>query len=80
MVYLLFMMMIVMIGKKKISRRVKGRYIIMNTEVEKFTDYLIEWIISKCDIELDRLTEFNIIRVIVDCVEMYENEKLREQK
>ena len=51
----------------------------MNTEVEKFADYLIEWITTKCDIELDRLTEFNIVRVIVDCVEMYENEKLREQ-
>ena len=51
----------------------------MNTEVEKFADYLIEWITSKCDIELDRLTEFHIIRVIVDCVEMYENEELREQ-
>ena len=52
----------------------------MNTEVEKFADYLIEWITTKCDIELDRLTEFNIVRVIVDCVEMYENVKLREQK
>ena len=49
----------------------------MNTEVEKFADYLIEWITSKCDIELDRLTEFHIIRMIVDCVEMYENEELR---
>ena len=52
----------------------------MNKEVEKFADYLIEWIISKCDIELDKLTEFNIIRVIVDCVEMYENEELRKQE
>ena len=51
----------------------------MNTEVEKFADYLIEWIVSKHDREFDRITEFNIVRVIVDCVEMYENEKLREQ-
>ena len=46
----------------------------MNTEVEKFADYLIEWIVSKCDMEFDRLTEFNIVRVIVDCVELYEKE------
>ena len=46
----------------------------MNTEVEKFADYLIEWIVSKNDIEFDRLTEFNIVRMIVDCVEMYEKE------
>ena len=52
----------------------------MNTEVEKFADYLIEWITTKCDIELDRLTEFNIVRVIVDCVEMYENDQLKEQE
>ena len=46
----------------------------MNTEVEKFADYLIEWIVSKCDMEFDRLTEFNIVRMIVDCVELYEKE------
>ena len=46
----------------------------MNTEVEKFADYLIEWIVSKCDVEFDRLTEFNIVRMIVDCVELYEKE------
>ena len=46
----------------------------MNTEVEKFADYLIEWIVSKCDMEFDRLTEFNTIRMIVDCVELYEKE------
>ena len=46
----------------------------MNTEVEKFAGYLIEWIVSKCDMEFDRLTEFNIIRMIVDCVELYEKE------
>ena len=26
----------------------------MNTELEKFADYLIEWIVSKCDKEFDR--------------------------
>ena len=46
----------------------------MNTEVEKFADYLIEWIVSKCDMEFDRQTEFNIVRMIVDCVELYEKE------
>ena len=46
----------------------------MNTEVEKFADYLIEWIVSKNDMEFDRLTEFNIVRMIVDCVELYEKE------
>ena len=46
----------------------------MNREVEKFADYLIEWITSKCDMEFDRLTEFNIVRMIVDCVELYEKE------
>ena len=50
----------------------------MNTEVEKFADYLIEWIVSKCDLEFDRQTEFNIVRMIVDCVEFYEKESKRE--
>ena len=50
----------------------------MNTEVEKFADYLIEWIVSKCDLEFDRQTEFNIVRMIVDCVELYEKESKRE--
>ena len=52
----------------------------MNTEVEKFADYLIEWIVSKCDIEFDRKTEFNIVRMIVDCVEMYEKEEIKNDK
>ena len=46
----------------------------MNTELEKFADYLIEWIISKHDREFDRITEFNIINMIVNCVEWYEYE------
>ncbi len=46
----------------------------MSTEVEKFADYLIEWIVSKCDMEFDRQTEFNIVRMIVDAVECYEKE------
>lgn len=46
----------------------------MNTEVEKFADYLIERIVSKSDMEFGRLTEFNIVRLIVDCVELYEKE------
>ena len=46
----------------------------MNTEVEKFAGYLIEWIVSKCDMEFDGLTEFNIVRMIIDCVELYEEE------
>ena len=50
----------------------------MNTEVEKFADYLIEWVVSKCDLEFDRHTEFNIVRMIVDCVELYEKEGKRE--
>ena len=50
----------------------------MNLEIEKFADYLIEWIVSKSDIEFDRLTEFNIVRVIVDCVELYEKERESE--
>ena len=52
----------------------------MNTEIEKFADYLIEWIISKYDREFDRITEFNIISMIVNCVEWYENEEAREQE
>ena len=56
----------------RISRTVEGRWKIMSTEVEKFADYLIEWIVSKCDLEFDRQTEFNIVRMIVDCVELYE--------
>ena len=46
----------------------------MNPEIEKFADYLIEWIVSKTDIGFDRQTEFNIVRVIVDAVELYERE------
>ena len=46
----------------------------MNEEIEKFADYLIEWIVSKNDMEFDRLTEFKIVRMIVDCVELYEKE------
>ena len=52
----------------------------MNTEVEKFADYLIEWIISKHDREFDRITEFHIIRMIVDCVECYEYENVEARK
>ena len=48
----------------------------MNKEVEKFADYLIEWIVSKNDIVFDRQTEFNIVRMIVDCVELYEKEQI----
>ena len=47
----------------------------MNKEVEKFADYLIEWIVPKCDFEFDRYTEFNIVRMLVDCVELYEKER-----
>ena len=52
----------------------------MNTEVEKFADYLLEWIVSKCDMEFDRQTECNIVRMIVECVELYEKESKRECK
>jgi hypothetical protein len=41
-------------------------------EVEEFADFLIEWIVSKNDMEFDRRTEFHIVRMIVDCVEVYE--------
>ena len=41
---------------------------------EEFADYLIEWIVSKCDMEFDRQTEFHIIRMIVDAVKLYEKE------
>ena len=44
----------------------------MNKEVEEFADYLIEWIVSKSDMEFDRQTEFNIVRIIVDAVALYE--------
>lgn len=46
----------------------------MSKEVEEFADYLIEWIVSKSDMEFDRQTEFNIVRMIVDAVELYEKE------
>ena len=46
-------------------------------EVKEYADYLIEWIVSKQDLELDRVTEFEIVRVIVDSVEMYEKEKYK---
>ena len=50
----------------------------MNIEVEKFADYLIERLVSKCDVIFDRQTEFNIVRMIVDCVELYEKESKGE--
>ena len=46
----------------------------MNKDVEEFADYLIEWIVSKGDMEFDRQTEFHILRMIVDAVEQYERE------
>ena len=46
-------------------------------EVKEYADYLIEWIVSKQDLELDRVTEFEIVRVIVDSVEMYGKEKYK---
>lgn len=45
-------------------------------EIKQFADYLIEWIVQKNDIELDRRLEFEIIRVIVDSVEMYREERV----
>ena len=42
---------------------------------EEFADYLIEWIVSKCDVEFNRQSEFHIVRMIVDAVESYEAEK-----
>lgn len=47
----------------------------MNKDVEEFADYLIEWIVSKCDVEFNRQSEFHIVRMIVDAVESYETEK-----
>ena len=52
----------------------------MNTEVEKFADYLIKWIISKHDREFDRITEFNIISMIVNCVELSYEDVLNIKK
>jgi acyl-ACP thioesterase len=40
-------------------------------EIKKFADYLIEWIVCKSDVEFDRATEFEIVRVIIDCVDLY---------
>lgn len=45
-----------------------------DSEVDKFADYLIEWIVFKDDMEFDRQTEFNIVRMIVECVELYKKE------
>lgn len=47
----------------------------MDKKIEEFADYLIEWIVSKNDMEFDRQTEFHIVRMIVDCVELYEKER-----
>lgn len=46
----------------------------MNKEIQEFADYLIEWLVSKNDMEFDRQTEFQIIRMICDCVDLYETE------
>ena len=48
---------------------------VIKTDIEEFADYLIEWIVCKNDMEFDRNTEFNIVRMIVDCVEMYRKEE-----
>ena len=48
-------------------------------EYEKETEEHFKFIdhIWKCDLEFDRQTEFNIVRMIVDCVELYEKESKR---
>ena len=50
----------------------------INRNPESYYAKIIEWIVSKCDLEFDRQTEFNIVRMIVDCVELYEKESKRE--
>ena len=47
-------------------------------EVKMYADYLIEWIVNKHDIEFDRLTEFEIVRVIIDSLEMYRQESVEK--
>lgn len=49
-----------------------------NEEIQKFADYLIDWIVSKNDIGLPPILEFNIVRIIVECVKMYEEENSKE--
>lgn len=46
----------------------------MNKDVEEFADYLIEWIVGKGDMEFDRQTEFQLVRLICDAVQMFEKE------
>ena len=65
-----------LVGYSEIDKDASKSYSAIH--VEKFADYLIEWIVSKCDLEFDRQTEFNIVRMIVDCVELYEKESKRE--
>ena len=60
MVYLLFMMMIVMIGKKKISRRVKGAEMTYNKEYTLHNGQKI----------YAEYNEYNICQVTKECIEM----------
>lgn len=50
-----------------------------NKEIEEFADYLIDWIVSKNDVGLPAILEFNIVRIIVECVEMYVNKQSTER-
>lgn len=43
--------------------------------VKEYISYLIAWITGRCDLELDPLTEFHVIRVIMDSYECFEREK-----
>lgn len=42
-------------------------------ETKQYIAYLIGWITAHCDIELDPQTEFEVIRVIMDSFDAFQN-------
>lgn len=44
----------------------------MMSDVERFADFLIEWITNRNDIVLERDIEFRVIKAIVESVEEFE--------
>ena len=46
--------------------------------IKEYISYLIAWITGHCDLELDPLTEFQVIRVIMDSYECFEKERNKD--
>jgi hypothetical protein len=45
---------------------------------QKYISYLIGWITAHSDVEFDPLTEFEVIRVIIDSFECFYRDEVEE--